>query len=101
MSEEQPMLRLKSSTELKSAAQQGILKVFVDCSGSISLILLVIGIIFIISTIASGVEANKADDKNDEQRKSIRGFAAASGIFGVVCLLGAIGMFVLKKMTAK
>jgi hypothetical protein len=111
MSEEVPSLRLKSSAEIKAAAQQslsnlktssqqGLLKIFLDCSGSISILLLVIGIIFIISTIASGVEGNKSN-KNEDQKKSIKGFAAASGIFGGLCIIGAIVVFVLKKMTVK
>jgi hypothetical protein len=91
-------LSLKSSSEIKQGAVQSILSTFTDCSTPLAIVFFVAGAILIIATIASGVESNKADNKNEEQRKSIRGFAAVSGIFGVVCLGLGIAMVVMKML---
>lgn len=95
-----PKFGLKSIAEVKAAASEGILKTLDRCSTPLAIVLITIGIVFLISTIASGIQANSNDNKNEDQRNSIRGFAAASGIFAVLCIIGGgamIGIKYLKK----
>lgn len=99
IAESTPVLKVSPAEKMLGVAQKvgnkldGFMMHFLASSKPIGVVLILIAIIFLISTIASGVQANKNDDKNEQQRASIRGFSAASGIFMVVCL--GLGIFLI------
>ena len=85
--------KIKEGIQKVRTRLDGFLLHFLASSKPIGIVLIAVAILFFISTLASGMEANKKDDKNDQQRASIRGFAAASGIFMITCL--ALGIFLI------